>query len=79
MESGVKTVYLGGGGEMSLDIRALTQYSGQGKCQWVRCWHDTARKYREEVRSWAGRINWPLQWNLDEKITIYKSSISVPV
>ena len=35
MESGVERVVLGG--EVSLDITALTQYSGQGKCRRVKC------------------------------------------
>ena len=54
----VKEVVLGVRGEVSLDITALTLYSGQGKCRWVRCWHDTADRYREEVTSWAKTINW---------------------
>ena len=54
----METVGLGGRGEVSLDIRALTQYSGQGKCGNVRFCKDTAEKYREEGRSWATRITW---------------------
>ena len=56
MESRVERVGLGSYGEVSLDITALTQYSGQGKCGEVRCYNDTADRYREEVRSWAQRI-----------------------
>ena len=59
MESRVKVVALGNSwGEVSLDIRALTQYSGQGKCGQVRCHGDTARRYWEELRSWARMIHW---------------------
>ena len=36
------------GGEVSLDIRALTQYSGQGRCREVRWTCDTADRYRAE-------------------------------
>ena len=61
METRVEKVRLGIGGDVSLDIRALTQYSGQGKCQWVQCDYETADKYREEVRSWAEKINWKLE------------------
>ena len=56
MESRVEGVWLGGGGEVSLDITALTQYSGQGKCRKVLIL-DVGR-YREKVRSWAQRLNW---------------------
>ena len=59
MESNVMTVLLGDRGEVSLDITALTQYSGQGRCGRV-LWTDTARRYREEVNTWAQRINWTL-------------------
>ena len=44
---------LGYYGEVSLDITALTQYSGQGKCGVVKCWYGTADRYREELSSWA--------------------------
>ena len=68
MESRVERVELGEWGErgeMSLDIMALTQYSGQGKCEWVRCYYDTARKYMEELRTWAVKINWVTQETLE--------------
>ena len=53
METRVETVGLG-----CMDISALTQYSGQGKCRQVTFYDDAAHKYGEEVRSWAQRINW---------------------
>ena len=62
METGVEQVYLGDLGKMSLDMRALTQYSVQGKCVEVRYeeWkvEDAARNIKK-LRSWAKRINWP--------------------
>ena len=59
MESRVKVVILTcDKGDGSLDIRALTQYSGQGKCVRVGFFDDEARRYREELRSWAQKINW---------------------
>ena len=70
MESHVERVVLGGWGEVILDISALTQYSGQGKCWYVVCWDDTADRYREEVRSWAEKINWKVTLDNDIKIVI---------
>ena len=67
MESNVKRLVLGPMGDVSLDIRALTQYSGQGKCQWVSCHYETANKYREEVRAWA---NWTVLVDMDDEIII---------
>ena len=59
MESRVELVVLGTRGEDCLDITALTQYSGQGKCRRVEFWGDSALRYREEVKTWKRRINWP--------------------
>ena len=36
MESDLERVVLRYSGEVNLDIRALTQYSGQGKCEEVK-------------------------------------------
>ena len=46
MESGVETVSLGYDGEVSLDITALTQYSGQGKCRSLTFYHNSRNRYR---------------------------------
>ena len=79
MESRVEHVWLGyggyvvvvrGSGEVSLDIRVLTQYSGQGECRRVRCEDVAATRYREEMRSWAQRINWRVEKDLDNVIVI---------
>ena len=56
MESRVEKVVLFGG--VTLDIRNLIEYSGQGKCRVVRCYSDTAQKYREKLRTWASSKNW---------------------
>ena len=66
MESRVETVTLGDWGDVSLDIRALTQYSGQGKCWRVSCSDDTAVRYREEVNTWARRMNWTEDLDMNE-------------
>ena len=62
MESNVEIVILGDE-EVTLDIGILTQYSGQGRCGVVECFDDTADRYREDVRSWAQRINWSVTRN----------------
>ena len=60
MEAQVEVVSLGNMGEVILDIKALTQYSGQGKCNWLEYDNDNAYTYTcsEELRSWAEKINW---------------------
>ena len=73
MESGVEKVKLGEkpvGGEVSLDIMALTQYNGQGMCSNVDCCYETARRNREEVRSWAKRMNWRVSADMRDQIRI---------
>ena len=53
MESGVEEVMLGG--RVTLDIEALTEYSGQGVCREVELRGD---RYREEMRTWAKTRSW---------------------
>ena len=55
MESYVEEVLLLG--EVTLEIRDLMEYSGQGKCREMRC-HNTADRYREQLRTWAASKNW---------------------
>ena len=74
MESRVEMVKLGFSGEVSLDISALTQYSGQGVCARVDSWYYTGVKYsyREELRSWARRINWRVDMRSENFVIISK-------
>ena len=60
MESGVEIVRLNE--EVTLDIWALIEYSGQGKCSYVVCYSDTAPRYREQLRTWATSRNWTLHY-----------------
>ena len=41
-----------------LDIKALTEYSGQGSCKYVLFLNKTADRYKEELTTWAKQINW---------------------
>ena len=43
--------------EMTLDITALTQYSGQGRCNFIEYRDDNAT-YREGLRTLAKSKNW---------------------
>ena len=56
MQSRVEEVVLSY--EVTLDIRSLMEYSGQGKCRVVRCYNDTAPRFREKLRTWATSKNW---------------------
>ena len=62
MESKVETVGLGHyvghylGGSVTLDMAALAQYSGQGKCEAVYCGQIFFDKYEAELRSWVNRM-----------------------
>ena len=48
--------------EVTLDIRVLIEYNGQGKCRDVVCYSDTAPRYREQLRTWATSRNWTLHY-----------------
>ena len=51
--------------KVTLDIRILTEYSGQGKCKEVTCNDGTADRYRDQLRTWAMSRNWEV--TVDEK------------
>ena len=56
MESGVGRVVLFE--DVTLDIEALTEYSGRGECWDLRLSYDRRGRYREEMRTWARTRNW---------------------
>ena len=56
MESSVEMMWLGA--EVTLDIEALVEYSGQEVCTEVKLVYDTGARYREEVIKWAKSKNW---------------------
>ena len=76
MDSRVEEVNLGIGGigEVSLDISALTQYSGQGVCARVNSGYYTGVKYSysEELRRLAKRINWRVDMWTENCVLISK-------
>ena len=59
MESVVVSVELTEG--VTLEIRDLMEYSGQGKCSRGGGWGDNVPRYREQLRTWATSNNWIVQ------------------
>ena len=59
METRVERVELQ---EVNLDITALTQYSGQGRCRLVEYYNDFEGRSKKELKSWAKRIDWIMRW-----------------
>ena len=57
MESRVEWISFGWAGDVILDMTVLTQYSGQGRCERVICDKVFVARFKEEIRSWAQRIN----------------------
>ena len=64
MESRVEQVGLDF--KVTLDIRDLMEYNGQGKCREVWCDSDTADRYKEQLRTWATSRNWEVTPDLDD-------------
>ena len=60
MESGVEMVTLSLG-DLELDIEALAEYSGRGRCRGLRLWEDTKKKYKQELKTWARSKNWTVE------------------
>ena len=61
MESHLEKVVLHKG--VTLDIEALMEYSGQGKCQEVVCYCDTSDRYKEQLAKWTTSRNWAVTSN----------------
>ena len=43
---------------MRLHIQTLLEWDGRGRCGEVRCYNDTWNTYKEEMKTWAVRVNW---------------------
>ena len=69
MESRVEKVCLYGG--VTLEIRNLMEYSGQGKCRRVEYYSsDTMDQYREQLRTWATIRNWEVTGGCNTIFTV---------
>ena len=53
-----------------LDIEALTQYSGQGKCSKIQC-YDPSPKYNEKLKTWAKSKSWKTRV-IDNYLELYQ-------
>ena len=72
IESGVEEVRLGI--EVTLDIEALAEYSGQGVCMKVTLDSDTADRYRKELVTWARTRNWRVDTDKDWHCIVLRSA-----
>ena len=55
LETRVKDLHLEG---VTLNITALTKYSGQGRCRLVSCVNSDIVKHRKKLKTWAERKHW---------------------
>ena len=53
---GLRSLYLDD--EVTLDIEALVEYSGEGRCKAIVLNNKTLARYSEELRTWAKSRNW---------------------
>ena len=53
---GFRSLFLGD--EVTLDIEALVEYSGEGVCKEIELNNSTMVRYIEELRTWARSKNW---------------------
>ena len=61
--------------EVTMDIRDLMEYSGQGKCSKVKCHRDTADRYKDQLRTWATSRNWEVTVDEDDLLIIKHQKI----
>ena len=79
MESNIERVTLGWVEVVNLDIMALTQYNGEGRCWLVKSFGETSDRYREEMWSWAWRIKWVADGNHNDHNYIGIKSRPIPI
>ena len=68
MESRVEEVWLYD--RVTLEIRVLMEYSGQGKCGSVGCYNDSVPRYREQLKTWVMSRNWTVTRDCDEYFVV---------
>ena len=51
--------------DVTLDIEALAEYSGQGCCSLMKLSYSTSDKFFDDLRTWANRKNWLLHFTTD--------------
>ena len=56
--------------EVTLDIRVLMEYSGQGKCRRVECYYDTVAGYKKQLKNLAISKNWTVTFYSDQYFKI---------
>ena len=59
LQHGVEKLVLGFHGR--LHIQTLLEWDGRGRCDHVQCYYDTPVTYKEEMRTWAARVNWSVE------------------
>ena len=70
MESDMEMVALWD--EVTLDMEALAEYSGQGVCWNVTLDEDTADRYRGELVTWARSRNWRIYDDRDRSCIVQR-------
>ena len=48
--------------EVRLHIQTLVEWDGRGRCGEVECAGDTRDTYKEEMETWAARVNWSVKY-----------------
>ena len=64
LQHGVEGLDMYGGAR--LHIQTLLDYDGRGRCGWVKCYYSTRDTYKEDMKTWAARVNWDVTVNSEE-------------
>ena len=78
METRVEQVVLGGSEKTLLDVTALIQYSGQGRCQLIDMIEDSddEEKYEDEMKNWAEDKQWSITNHSNSSLLLRKSGFN---
>ena len=63
---------------MRLHIQTLQEYDGRGQCEEVVCYYATLKTYGDELRAWAARVDWAVNfYKYDEYMNMKEKKILI--
>ena len=57
---------------MRLHIQTLQEYDGRGQCEEVVCYYATLKTHGDELRAWAARVHWAVNFYKYDELYEYK-------
>ena len=56
----------------NLHIQTLQEYDGRGQCEEVVCYYATLKTYGDQLRAWAARVHWAVNFYKYDELYEYE-------